>query len=57
MEIDELDNVHVFRFLHKLKSSGRDSDELSIGFHKINEAREPELTSSRITKRRYKKRI
>ena len=50
-ENEEIDNVHVVCLLHKLKTSGTDSDNLSIGSQRINEAREPELTNIRTTKR------
>ena len=39
--------------MHKLKSSSRDSDDLSIGFHRSNEAREKELTKNKTTKGNY----
>ena len=43
--------------MHKLKSSSRDSDDLSIGFHRINAVREKELTNNKTTKGNYHVRI
>ena len=39
--------------MHKVLSSSRDSDDLSIGFHRSNEARERELTDNKTTKGKY----
>ena len=39
-ESEEIVNAHVICLMHKLISSSRDSDDLSIGFHRSNEARE-----------------
>ena len=39
--------------MHKLISSSRDSDELSIGFHRSNGTRESELTNNKTTKYNY----
>ena len=41
--IEDIDNAHVTCLMYKLISSGRDSDSLSIGFHRSNEDREIEL--------------
>ena len=49
-EIEEIDNAHVFCLMHKLISSNRDCDDLSIGFHRSIEARKRELTNSKTTK-------
>ena len=49
----EIDNAHVFWLMHKLLSSGRDSDDLSIGFHKSNGVREKEFTNIKTTKGNY----
>ena len=38
-------------------SSSRDSDDLSIGFHRSNDARERELTNNQTTKGNYHFRI
>ena len=35
-EIEKIDNAHVICSKHKLISSSRDSDDLSIGFHRSN---------------------
>ena len=43
--------------MYKLISSSRDSDDLSIGFHRSNEARERGLTNSKTTKGNYLVRI
>ena len=56
-ELQEVDNAHVFRLMHKLISSIRDSEELSIGFQKNIEARERELTNNKTTKGKYYVRI
>ena len=49
-EIEEIDNAHVLCLMHKLISSCRDSDDLSIGFHPSIDARERELTNNKSTK-------
>ena len=49
-EIEELDNAHVICLMQKLISSAKDSDDLSIGFHRSIEARERELTNNKTTK-------
>ena len=43
--------------MHKLILSSRDNDDLSIGFHRNNEAREKELTNKKTTKVDYHVRI
>ena len=43
--------------MYKTISSSRDSDDLSIGFQRSNEARERELTNDKTTKRNYHVRI
>ena len=43
-EIEENDFAHVICLKYKLLSSSRDSDNLSVGFHRSIEAREKELT-------------
>ena len=53
MEIEEIDNAHVICSLHKLISSSRNSDDLSIGFQRSIEARERELTINERTKGNY----
>ena len=52
-EIEQFDNAHVICLMHKLKSSSRDSDDLSIGFHRSIEAQERELTINKTTKGTY----
>ena len=52
-EMEEIDNAHVICLLHKLTSSSRDSDDLSIGFHRSNGVRERELTINKTTKGNY----
>ena len=42
--IEEIDNVHVACLMRKLITRSRDSDDLSIDFHRSIEARERELT-------------
>ena len=56
-EIDEIDNAHVISLMHKLISSNRDSDDLSIGFHRSKGIRERELTNNKTTKGNYHVRI
>ena len=41
-EIEEIDNARAICLKHKLISSSRDSDDLSVGFHRSNEALEKE---------------
>ena len=54
-EIEEIDIAHVICLMHKLKSSSRDSDDLSIDFHPSKETRE--VTINKTTKGNYHVRI
>ena len=56
-EKEETDKAHVICIRYKLITSSRDSDDLSIGFHRSIEAREKELTNIKTTKRNYRVRI
>ena len=56
-EIEEIDNDHFICLMHKLISGSRNSDDLSISFHRSFEAREGELTINKLTKRNYHVRI
>ena len=56
-EIEEIDKAHVICLKHKLVSSSRDSEDLSIGFHRSNEARKRKLTNNKTTKGNYHVRI
>ena len=56
-EIEEFDNVHVFCLMHKLILSSRDSDDLSIGFHRSKAVRERELIINKQSKGSYQVRI
>ena len=52
-ETEQIDNAHVICLTYKLLSSSRYSDDLSISFHRSNEAREIELTNNKTTKGIY----
>ena len=52
-EIEEIDNAHVNCLMYKLISSSRDSDDLSIGFHRRNEVRKTEPTNIETTEGNY----
>ena len=52
-EVEEIDNSHVNFLMYKLKSSSRDSDVLSIGFHRSNEARGRKWTNNKKAKSDY----
>ena len=56
-EMDEIDNAHNICLMHNLISSSRDSDDLSIGFHRSNGVRERELTDNKTIKGNYHVRI
>ena len=56
-EIEENDNALVFCLMHKIISISRDSDDLSIGFHRSNEVRKKELTNNKRNKGNYHVRI
>ena len=47
--MEEIDNAHVICLMHKLISSSRNSDDLSIGFHRNNGVRENKWTNNRTT--------
>ena len=49
---NEIDNAHVCS-VYKLISSSRDSDDLSVGFHRSIEARGRELTNKKTIKGNY----
>ena len=49
-EIEESGNAHKFCLKKKLKSSSKDSDDLSMGFRRCIEAREKELTKCKTTR-------
>ena len=52
-EIEEIDNAHVICLKHKLITSCREIDNLSIGLHRSNEARERKLINTETTKGIY----
>ena len=52
-EVEEIDNDHVFYLMHKLISSSRDSDDLSIGFQRSIDDPDRELTNNKTTKVNY----
>ena len=56
-ETEEIDNAHFIYLMYKLLSSGTDSDDVSIGFHRNNEARERELTNNKTTTGNYHVRV
>ena len=56
-EIEEIENAHVICLRLNFLSSSRDSDNLSIGYHRSNEAREKELTNKKTTKGKFHVRI
>ena len=54
---EEMDNAHVICLLHKLISSSRDSDDLSIVFHISIEAQEKDMTNNKTITGNYHVRI
>ena len=48
-----MDNALNICLMYKLISSSRDGDDLSIGFHRSNEARERELPNNKTNKGNY----
>ena len=56
-EKEEIDNAHVFRLMYKLLPSSRDSDDLSIDFHRSNVFREKEVTTNKQIKGNFQVRI
>ena len=56
-EVEEKDNAHVICLMYNIKSSSRDSDDLSIGFHRSIEVRERKLTKIKTTRGNYHVRI
>ena len=56
-KIEEIDKAHVICLMYKLISSSRDSDDLSIVFHRSNGVHERELTIIKTTKGNYRVRI
>ena len=56
-EIEEIDIAHIICLMHKLLSSSRDSDILSIGLRRLFGVRERELTNSKTTRGNYQVKI
>ena len=52
-EKEEYDMARVLCLLYNLKSNSRDSDDLSIGFHRSFEDRERQLSNIKNTKGNY----
>ena len=44
-EVEDIDNAHVICLMYNLKSSGRNSDNLSIGFHRSIKVRQRKMTN------------
>ena len=48
-ETEEIDDAHIFGLMHKLISSCKDCDDLSIGFHQDISAHEREMCKNKTT--------
>ena len=46
-QIEVFDKAHIICWMHKLKSSREDSDDLSISFHRSIEDRQKEVTKNK----------
>ena len=51
--IEEINHAHVVCLMYKLITSGRNTDDLSIGFDRARERRQRELTSNKNLKGNY----
>ena len=56
-EREEIDKAHVICLMHKIISSSREGDHLSVGFHRSNEVGAKELTKNITIKGNYHVRI
>ena len=48
-EIEEIDRAHISCFLYKLITSSKDSDDISMGFHRVFKNPERYLTNGKET--------
>ena len=55
--LENIDHAHIVSLMYKLLSSSRDSDDLSIGFHRSRDKRKQELTNNKTLKGKYHVRI
>ena len=55
--LEEISHALIVSLLYKVLSSSKDSDDLSIGFHRFRDRRKQELTNSKNNKGKYHLRI
>ena len=55
--LENIDHAHVVSLMYKLLSSSRDSDDLSIGFHRSRDKRKLELLDNKTQKGKFHLRI
>ena len=55
--LENIDHAHIVSLMYKLLSSSRDSDDLSIGFHRNRDKRKEELLNNKSQKGKFHLRI
>ena len=55
--LEEINHAHIVSLLYKFLSSSKESDDFSIGFDRIRDRRNRELTNNKNIKRKYHLRI
>ena len=55
--LEIIDHAHIVSLMHKLLSSSRDSDDLSIGFDRSKDKRKQEFLNNKTQKRKFHLRI
>ena len=55
--LENIDHAHIVSLMYKLLSSSRDSDDLSIGFHRNRDKRKRELLNNKTQKGKFHLRI
>ena len=55
--LENIDHAHIVSLMYKLLSSSRDSDDLSIGFHRNRDKRKEELLNNKTQKGKFHFRI
>ena len=55
--MENIEHGHIASLMYKLLTSSRDSDDLSIGFHRDRDRRQRELTNNKNIKEKYNIRV
>ena len=55
--VEDISHAHIVSLMYKLITSARDSDDLSIGFHRDRNRRQRELTNNKNIKGKFQLKI